>query len=325
MRKYEPEILMGLILCMAVVMIFPPSAGIFASESTVPAPTIHLPALIDKPMSDQLRSVRLDHDGQVEQISLHDYLIGVVMSEMPMSFEPEALRAQAIASRTYALHCGKHTEADVCNESGCCQCWADKPSLSQRFGADYEQMYRKAQQAVESTDGQVLSYGGDLIDATFFACSGGMTEDAAAVWGREVPYLRAVQSPGEEAAQCYHTTAEFTPEEFADAILAEAPEAKLVGDPQTWLGETEKTPGDGAKTVCVGGAVLTGPQLRRIFNLRSTKFSLRCEQGRFCFDTYGYGHRVGLSQYGAQAMALGGTRAEQILKAYYSGVEISYV
>ena len=175
---------------------------------------------------------------------------------------------------------------------------------------------------MESTDGQVLEYEGKLIDATFFSCSGGRTEDAAAVWGSSVPYLQPVESPGEEQAQNFHTQVSFPAGAFAQTILAAAPEARLTGDPAAWLGEVALTPGGAVDTMRIGGVLFSGTELRGLFSLRSARFTLGWDGEQFTFDVYGSGHRVGMSQYGAQAMALAGADAETILKTYYTGVEL---
>ncbi len=252
MRSYLPEILLGLILCLTAVLTVRPEA-----EALPPAVTVQAASVPEPQSYDEQTPVRLLVDGKTETLSLHDYLIGVLLSEVPATFDSEALRAQAIASRTFALHCAKHDGANVCADSGCCQCWADDAALRERLGAEYDGDYSRAAAAVESTDGQVLEYSGGLIDATFFACSGGMTEDATAVWGGSVPYLRPVESPGEEQAGSYHSQARFTPEEFAQILLAEAPQARLTGDPAAWTGSVELTPGRGVGSMELGGVSLS--------------------------------------------------------------------
>ena len=324
MGKYEPEILMGLILGLALLLSLPPG-GAAAVEKQPDIPPAAQAGEAEPASFDRTHSVRLKQGDEVRTISMREYLTGVVLSEMPMSFEPEALRAQAIASRTYALYCRRHTDADVCNDGACCQCREDEASLRQRFGTDYDTMREKARQAVDSTDGTVLTYRGALIDATYFACSGGMTEDACEVWGSEAPYLRAVASPGEENARNYYSRAEFRPAEFAKIVTELEPEAVLEDDPAGWAGKAVRTDGDGVRTMEIGGARLTGTQLRTAFGLKSTNFNLHWDGTCFCFDVYGAGHRVGLSQCGAQAMALAGATAEQILTTYYTGVEISHI
>lgn len=320
MVKYYPEILMALVLSLALTLICAPAP-------TLPAELTLVEASLEREDRQQesfdlTHTILLQQDGESREISLRDYLIGVVMSEMMLSFEDSALQAQAIASRTFALRCEKHDGANICADSGCCQAWGASDDISERCGKDYESFYRKAAAAVDATDGLVLKYQGELIDATFFACSGGMTEDAAAVWGAEVPYLQSVDSPGEEIAGCYHSTADFTTQEFSNRILANIPEADLSGDPVGWLGMVERTEGDGVKQMEIGGATIEGVELRRIFGLKSTRFTVTYEDSVFSFDVYGYGHRVGMSQYGAQAMAQAGADAKTILESYYTGVEI---
>ena len=324
MRKYEPEILMGLILGLALLLVHPPGSAAATTDLQQVSSAV-LASVSERAVSfDRSFTVRLLHGEDVRTLSMREYLIGVVMSEIPMSFEPEALRAQAIASRTYTLRCRKHAGANVCDDGSCCQCRADEDALMARFGAEFGAFRNKAAQAVDSTDGEVLTYGEELIDATFFACSGGRTEDASEVWGAGQPYLRSVESPGEENARSFHSHADFSAKEFAAIVHSLAPEAALEGDPALWIGEEDRTSGDGVRTLELGGATLTGTELRAAFGLASTRFTLQFDGARFCFDVYGAGHRVGLSQCGAQAMAQNGATAEQILKAYYTGVEISH-
>ncbi len=322
MRKYEPEILMGLILCLSVLVTFRTKPTVQAAAPEPVLAAVELKAE-EAASFDESHMLRLQKGEAVEALTLHDYLVGVLMSELTASFDPQALAAQAIASRTFALHCRKHEGADVCADSGCCQCWAEETALRERCGEAYDAFHEKAEAAVAATDGIVLTYQGELIDATFFACSGGRTEDAASVWGGDVPYLRAVDSPGEEDAYCYQSSAEFSPEEFAACIAAISPETELTGDPSTWLGKMQRTAGGGVDTLELGGTALPGTSIRKAFGLRSAKFFLDYADGHFLFEVYGSGHRVGLSQFGAQAMANAGKNYADILKFYYTGVELT--
>ena len=180
------------------------------------------------PSGDKLCTLQvLMEDGSVSDMALDEYLAGVLLAEIPASFAPEAIKAQAVVSRTYTLRRtehSKHQEADICTNPGCCQGWRDPADYAAREGqTGLETMNR----AIGDTDGQVLTYEGELIDATFFSCSGGRTEAAVEVWGSDVPYLQSVDSPGEEAP--YNEDLEvFTPEAFAAAILEVAPEADKV-------------------------------------------------------------------------------------------------
>ena len=245
-----------------------------------------------------------------EDLPLDDYLQRVVLGEMPVSFEAEALKAQAVAARIYTLkHREKHA-GKLCTDSTCCQAFCGDGTLDAFSEEDRE----KAAAAVRDTDGLVLVYEGALIDATFFSCSGGRTEDAVAVWGMDVPYLRSVDSPGEEAAKYDHDSVFFSRD-----LLEEALKIHLGEDPSGWVGEYSFTDGGGVASIQLGGAYFSGVSLRKVLGLRSTAFTVTQEADGLRFDTRGYGHRVGLSQYGANAMAEKGESFREILTHYYPG------
>lgn len=257
-------------------------------------------------------------DGEPVRMPLHDYLTGVILAEMPLSFPDEALKAQAVASRTYALrHCAhpRHGEAAVCTDSGCCQGWQD-PSAA----APSER--ERAESLVQATDGLVIRYEGKLIEATFFSCSGGRTEDAAAVWGGELPYLQAVDSPGEEEAAHFSDETRIPLDAFRAALRGLDPAVEFPEALGAWVGSVSRTPGGGVDEIVLGGRPFTGKQLRKTFGLRSTAFSLELSAGEAVFVTHGFGHRVGMSQYGAAAMARAGADFREILQWYYQGVRI---
>lgn len=266
--------------------------------------------------SGRLIRVQMD-DGFVAELPLDSYLTGVLLAEVPASFHPEALKAQAVVSRTYTLRKlahSKHVGADICADSSCCQAWRSQKDMPL-------ESIQAAAEAVRATDGLVLTYDGSLIEATFFSCSGGRTEDAVAVWGSDVPYLQAVDSPLEDAPHNADTFSISTGE-FAQAIRQASPEADLSGDPSDWFGSVTATPGGGVDTVEIGGVRFTGVELRSLLGLRSTVFAVNLSGDTFSFETRGYGHRVGMSQYGAQAMALTGSSYSDILLHYYTGVSL---
>ena len=205
--------LAGLALPLLLACLFrqTPRVGDVESESISPAPAAYDAAVT---------LTVLNRSGNLQQMTLEDYLVGVVLAEMPADFESEALKAQAVVARTYTckrMEGGKHAAAAVGRDPGCCQGF--------RAPADYldeggkQTAVDKGRSAVKSTDGQVLHYDGSLIDATYFSCSGGSTEDAVAVWGQDVPYLQAVESPGEEEAPRFTDSVEFSSSEFADSVI----------------------------------------------------------------------------------------------------------
>ena len=256
----------------------------------------------------------------VNRVPLSHYLYGVVAYEMSDSFPLEALKAQAVAARTFArrqMAGGKHADADVCSQSACCQACLSADALQERYGAAFDAAWDKASNAVQQTQDEVLTYGGALIDAVYFSCSGGSTEAAAAVWGTDVPYLQAVDSPGEQDAAPYASTVTCSPAEFAETLGLAAD-----GDPAGWLGGTSYTAGGGVDTCTIRGQAYAGTRLRQLFGLNSTRFSLRYADGVFRFDVRGYGHRVGMSQYGANAIARLGFDYQTILRYYYRGAKI---
>ena len=258
-------------------------------------------------------------DGKIAHLGLNDYLTGVVLAEMPVSFEDEALKAQAVVARTYTIRAlngaSKHENADVCADATCCQGYKDVEHYLQEGGL-WENVQR-IYQLVCDTDGLILTYEGDLIEATYFSCSGGITEDAVAVWGTDVPYLQSVPSPGEEDAAHYTDTVIYTVDEFEIRLGVE-----LNGSAEKWVSETVYTNGNGVASMAIGGISFEGTQLRKLLDLRSTAFTIDATKNLITIQTRGYGHRVGMSQYGADAMAVAGRTYTEILSYYYKGTEL---
>ena len=270
-------------------------------------------------LQQESKVVVLTTNGQ-EELDMQDYLTGVLLAEMPVDFSEEALKAQAVVSRTYALRRNtagaKHPQGAVCTESSCCQAYRSTEDFLSKGGT--EEMLKKVAQAVEETVDQVLTYDGALIEATYFSCSGGRTEDALAVWGTDIPYLQAVDSPGEESATHFVDTAEFSAAEFA-SLLGISPEGSADG----WLGSVTYTDGGGVASMVIGGKLFSGTEIRQKLGLRSTAFSMYATQDTIHISTRGFGHRVGMSQYGAEAMAVKGNDYQKILYHYYPGTQLT--
>ena len=253
-----------------------------------------------------------------ETQSLDEYLTCVLLGEMPGDFPEEALKAQAVAARTYtrkAMTTGRKHEGALCTDSFCCQAYRT-PEEYLRQGGTWENLDR-VRGAVGATDGLVLTYEGDYIEATFFSCSGGRTEDAAEVWGVDYPYLRATDIPGEEWARYYRDSALYSRQELEESLGI-----TLSGAASGWIGPLERTQGGGVKTLVLGDRAFSGTELREKLNLRSTAFTVEPEGTGLRFETQGYGHRVGLSQYGANAMAREGAAFPEILAHYYPGTQL---
>lgn len=269
-------------------------------------------------------SLRVLHGDELFTLDMEEYLIGVVAAEMPADFEPEALKAQAVAARTYARYCAetkRHPEADVCTDFACCQAWRSDEELRASWGEGYEARHEKVAEAVRETAGELLCYEGRAIFAAFHSSSAGRTEDCGAIWS-ELPYLVSVMSPEDaESVPGYVSTLTLKPLDLRDTLLYAHPEADFSGPPESWLGEIQRDNSGRVANVELGGARFSGVELRQLFSLRSTAFTLRYD-GDFIFTVTGFGHGVGMSQYGAEVMAREGRSYREILAHYYPGTEL---
>lgn len=319
MKQIWKEILlaavMGLVLPGAVM-------GIAASTDmpeTVIEITTAVPTVATEPEKIQTM-IPILNGNEIVNMELDEYLTGVVLGEMPASFEEEALKAQAVVARTYTMRAhnrgGRHDGAAVCTDSTCCQNYISPADYLASGGT--QESVDKIAAAVAATTGQVLTYGGELIEATYFSCSGGVTEDAAAVWGAEYPYLKSVSSPGEENAAHYTDTVVFSASQFEAALGRELP-----GTPNSWFGVTTYTTGGGVASMEICGKTYQGTKLRSVLGLRSTAFMVSADLNSVTFTTRGFGHRVGMSQYGADAMAVLGSSYVEILAHYYQGTTLT--
>lgn len=260
-------------------------------------------------------------DGKLIQMELEEYLIGVILAEMPTTFETAALESQAVVARTYALkRCRelRHTGGAICADSTCCQAYVS--TVEYLDGLGYQEDVDIAAAAVNATAGLVLTYEKKLAEATYFHSSGGRTEDAVSVWGEDYPYLQTVESPGEEDMEHYSAQVYYDKEELEQLL-----NISLSGTPKSWLGWTTYTTGGGVNTIVFAGMEYSGVQFRKLLKLNSTAFSIQAEEKGITISTLGKGHRVGMSQCGAQAMAMNGATCEEILSHYYPGTRIDKI
>lgn len=294
------------------------------TEGTLPIDRV-APAMASK---DKGRAVRLQmSDGTIVEMTMADYLWGVVAAEMPASFEEEALKAQACAARTYTVikqnaSSEKHSGADICADSTCCQAYIDREAAEKRWGLNAETYGEKITQAVECTDGLGIQYKGKPIQALFFSSAARKTVDAVEVWGNSVDYLKSVDSPEGDEVPNYRTQVSLTAQQVKDTALAAYPGADLSGDPAGWFGEAHRNEGETVSSILLGGVTLTGGQVRTLFSLRSATFTVTWDGSNFIFDVTGYGHGVGMSQYGANTMAKEGKSFQDILTWYYTGTQV---
>lgn len=311
LRKGIIGVLLPIFLLLAIVLLIEPAEEEPNLEQTDQS--------TNAPSNGENKALTLILDDMNIKIDIEEYLVGVLLGEMPASFEQEALRAQAVAARTYTLkkcQAGTiHGENTVCSDAGCCQAYTD-PADYLGAGGSQESVDR-IERVVTDTWGQVVVYEGELIMATYFSCAGDATEDAVAVWGQDYPYLRSVESLGEEEATYYEDSKTFSAEAFQKALGI-----VLEGSVDNWFGNCTYTAGGGVDTMLVCGIPYRGTTLRTLLGLRSTAFTVETKNGQITFHTKGFGHRVGLSQYGANAMAKNGKNYREILEHYYTGTEI---
>ena len=280
----------------------------------------------------QYDTIKLLHadTGEIEELPLDTYLLGVVSAEMPANFEQEALNAQALVARTYTIYSivhsgGKHGEADICDDSTCCQAWISKEDRMARWDeAERELNWRKIENAVNTTAGKIITYNGEVIDAFFHSNSGGTTEAPVNVWGgTNYPYLQSVETAGEDAYSQYSSEMVLTKEELKNKILAKHSDFIIDYSQSDCIQILEYTESGRVKTIKIGNLNLSGVEVRTLLGLRSANFEVSIEGENIKFAVKGYGHGVGMSQTGADSMAKQGNNYEEIVKHFYTGVEIT--
>lgn len=318
-------VLMVLLFMLPLAVIVPFRSGLFSAEPPVSETEGEPFASGDLDGGTVLKVL---NGGAVEETTLGEYLVGVVRAEMPASFQLEALKAQAVAARTYTLYKimtgGNHGDtADICTDSTCCQAWISEERARGNWGEDADAFEEKIETAVFDTDGQTILYGGVPILAVFHSSSAGQTRQAGTVWLSDLPYLQAVPSPEPgESIPNYYSRAEFTTAELKEKLSAACPEADLSGPVSGWLKNAVSDDAGSLETVDVGGVTVKGSTLRGILGLRSACFEWEVQEGKVVFFVTGFGHGVGMSQYGANQMAGDGADFREILTHYYTGVTV---
>lgn len=277
------------------------------------------------------KTIRLLHakTGEIEELPLDTYVKGVVAAEMPADYEEEALKAQAVVARTYTIYTiihnnNKHENADLCDNSNCCQAWISKDDRLSKWEEDKREQYlKKIEEAVDSTNGKIITYNGEVIDAFFHSNSGGVTETPVNVWGgTNYPYLQSVQTAGEEGYKQYSSEVKLTKDEFINKIKETHPNLNIDFNDEHSIEIIEYTESNRVKTIKIGNINLSGVEIRKILGLKSTKFEVKVDNDSVIFTVTGYGHGVGMSQTGADSMAKQNSSYEDIIHHFYTNVEI---
>ena len=274
-------------------------------------------------------TIKLLHSktGQVEDIGLDTYLYGVVSAEMPADYELEALKAQAVVARTYTIYKienKKHENADICDDSTCCQAWVSKEDRLARWEENKkESNWQKIEQCVNETKGKIITYENKPINAFFHANSGGTTELPVNVWGgSDFPYLQVVETAGEEGYNQYASEVELLQDEVIEKLKPKYGDIQIDFSKDDDIKILEHTDSNRVKTVKFGNHELSGVETRTIFGLKSTNFEITRQENKIKFTVKGYGHGVGMSQTGADSIAKQGKNFEEIIHHFYSNVEI---
>lgn len=262
-------------------------------------------------------SIQRSETEQIETIPLEQYVASVVASEMPAQFQIDALKAQAIAARTYIVNHLLHDENEFISDTTEHQVYRNKTELQSLWGADFYWKWEKITRAVAETENLILTYEREPITPTFFSMSNGYTEDAEHYWGNELPYLKSVESKWEEELPNFKSQTIFTTAELNKQLQTNFTDGSSVPI------KIKRTPSNRISEVQLADKRFSGRTIREKLNLRSTDFTIEQKNNHFIFTTKGYGHGVGMSQYGANGMAEEGKTYDEILTYYYQDIEIT--
>ncbi|WP_194192413.1 stage II sporulation protein D [Clostridium chrysemydis] len=269
---------------------------------------------------------------KVEEMPVEEYIMGVLWSEMPVDFNEEALKAQAIAARTYyyskrAEKCNEGNGAEIC-DSVHCQAYIDKNARLENWDEKArDKNYKKIKEVIDDTKGMVLTYNGELaLYPQYFSTSSGKTENAEDVFSSKVPYLESVDSPGEEVSPKFESEKKLKNKEFVEIFKKEYKDTDIKEkNLKKYIEIKSRTDGGSVKSIKIGNKTIEGTKFRKLFDLKSANFELEFSKDAVTIKTKGYGHGVGMSQWGANVMGKAGKTFDYILKHYYKGTEISKI
>lgn len=269
---------------------------------------------------------------EVVSLDERDFLIRTLAMEMSPATHEEALKAQTVAAYTYYARRREAQSkkadpdlkgADFATPNDKFPNEYSEEKLRERWGKQYDENYAKIAAAVEAVHGVTITHNGALIDAVYHAISSGSTESADTVWGSDVPYLQAVASPGDRLSQGFESESRHTVEEVRTILTRELPDVALGDDPTSWFGEPTLSAAGTVAQQPIGDRQLAGTRVRQLFGLRSAAFTVTYAESAFTFAVRGYGHGVGMSQHGADYLAQQGYTYDEILRYYYTDVEVN--
>ena len=319
----EGALMIAIIVFILIAVVLP---ALTVRKSPAPSPGSSVPDIefsISKlPESDD---ITVWIDGSLKEMPMEEYLVGVVAAEMPASYEIEALKAQAVAARTYTQYkkdhggCSAHAGADICCESSHCQAYLTPAEMAENWGGDASLYTQKIVSAVNETAGEMIYYDGQEIQVFFHASSGGRTENSENVYGEALPYLVSVDSAGEESSSHYYGKVTVSRDQFISKMTAFSPSIRF--DSDALIGSITRFKSGRVQSIKIGNETFTGREMREIFGLNSANFTVEEDSG-ITFTTVGFGHGVGMSQTGANALAKKGADYFEILTHYFTGVTV---
>ncbi len=269
-----------------------------------------------------------EQTGEIFSVSGREFVRGALAAEMPPTFHPEAMKAQAVAAHTYALACKAQNAGKAYDLTADPKNWKSfttEQVFRERYGSYADAYWKAVCSAADPVAAYLLTWEGEPIVAAYHSMSSGITEDASNVWQGGKPYLTPVESAGDPLAPDYETQTFFPVEQVAQVVLSACPDARLDGEPSGWFEITARSEGGYVTSLLAGGQDLSGTQLRSLLGLRSADFDISCDGTQFCFTVRGYGHGVGLSQYGADYLARQGASFDEILLHYYTGATLAVI
>ena len=259
--------------------------------------------------------VKVNKDSNIYEMNIEEYLIGVVGCEMPALFEEEALKAGTVAARTYLLNKLENNENYIISSTTNDQCYSDENELKEKWGDNYSKYRSKIEKAVNETKGEYMTYNGEIIKAFYFSTKNGKTENVQNVFGEKLDYLVSVDSNYDKNTTQFNKTIEITKSDFLKKLnLSESKEIKITNITKNETNRIDE--------ITINDHKFKGTEIRALLNLRSTDFEITINEDKIKITTKGYGHGVGMSQYGANELAKIGYNYEEILKHYYTGIEL---
>lgn len=319
-----------LILCLVIAfsMLVCPAAALGEKNTSLES-QVSTKSKEEKSDGEEYIGVMASSDKSVAKIKMREYLIGCVAAETPANYHSQALRAQAVASYTYAKRAAKKNEesenslpsgADITDDPDTHQGYLDKAARKKRWGDNFDEYERKIEEAVDEVLGVYLSYDGDYALSVYHSISSGKTLSAKSLWGSEIPYLTSVESPGDKLSPDYISEMSFTEDEFS--ALASEVGITVDGKAENWVENSATDDGGYVEKITLCGQTVSGLAFREAFSLKSTAFEIFFSDGVFTVTCKGHGHGMGMSQYGADYMARQGSTWREILMHYYPGTEI---